>query len=90
MTEKSQIKQILHWIGFVIDSQNEAVYGDAISSFADLNGLAGGDIDSIDRNYASRTHADGRIHIRIRRVERLKSLINWFQDFKRPKDLIQI
>ena len=83
MTEESQIKQILHWIGFITDAQKDTVYGDAISSFADLNGLAGEDIDSMARSYASRTQADGRIHIGIRRMKRLKSLIHWVQDFRR-------
>ena len=76
MTEESQIKQILHWIGFVTDAHKDIIYDDAISSFADLNGLAGEDIDSMARSYASRTQVDGRIHIGIRRVKRLKSLIH--------------
>ena len=83
MTEELQIKQILHWIGFTTDAQKNAIYGDAISSFLDLNGLTSEDIDSLARNFASRTVADGRIHVGIRRVKRLKSLIHWVQDFRR-------
>jgi len=83
MTEEFQIKQILHWIGFATDVQKNAVYNDSMSSFADLNGLTGEDIDSMARGYASRTVADGRIHFGIRRIKRLKALVHWAQDFRR-------
>ena len=83
MTEELQIKQILHWIGFVTDVQKNAVYADSMSSFADLNGLTGEDIDSMARGYANRTVVDGRIHIGIRRIKRLKALVHWAQDFRR-------
>ena len=83
MTEELQIKQILHWIGFVTDVQKQAVYEDSIGSFSDLNGLAGDDIDMMARGYANRTMNDGRIHFGIRRIKRLKALVHWAQDFRR-------
>ena len=83
MNEEFQIKQILHWIGFVTAGQKNAVYEDSISSYNDLNGLTKDDIDSMARGYASRTLNDGRIHLGIRRIKRLKALVHWAQDFRR-------
>ena len=83
MNEEFQIKQILHWIGFVTAGQKNAVYEDSISSYNDLNGLTKNDIDSMPRGYASRTLNDGRIHLGIRRIKRLKALVHWAQDFRR-------
>ena len=54
MNEEAQIKQILHWIGFITAGQKNAVYEDSISSYNDLNGLTKDVIDSMTRGYSAR------------------------------------
>ena len=83
MTEEHQAKQILHWVGFTSDAQKNTIYIDSISTFADVHGMNGDDIDSMSRGYAGRTVVDGRIHFATRRIQKLKALVHWVQDFRR-------
>ena len=83
MTEEHQVKQILDWTGFTTDDQKNVVYSDSISTYSDLNGLKGDDIDSMSWSYGSRNAQDGGIHFGIRRIKRLKALVHWAQDFRR-------
>ena len=86
ITEEDSVSQILHWIGFTIDAQREAIQDDAIAKFDDIKVLTEKDVTQLATDFASRTAANGRMSIGARRSKRLKALLHWVQDFYRVSE----
>ena len=83
ITEKFQIKQSLHWIGFVTDSIKENMYDYSISSFSDLFTVNFDNVDTMAKDYVNRTLILGELNFGICRIKKLKTLLHLVQEFRR-------
>ena len=83
ITEEHQIKQILHWVGFRTNNQKNAIYADSIHEYSDLIGMTESDIVDMAKDYASREARNGRMTFGLRKIKKLKSIVNWSKDFQR-------
>ena len=83
LDELDTISQSLSWIGFVIDAQRNNIINEALGSFDDIRMLDEDDIDSMSKDFASRTAGYGRMNFGTRRIKLLKAFLHWVQDFYR-------
>ena len=81
------IQQCLIWIGFNTAAQRNTIMADAFDSIRDVTVLSEDDISSLDRSFASRVVADGRILFGLRRTKYLKGFTHFIQDFARVNEL---
>ena len=81
--EEFQIKQLLHWIGFGTASMKDHLYNDSISSFRNLFTMNFDNVDTMAKDYDNRTLILGKLKFVIRRIKKLKALLDWAQDFRR-------
>ena len=82
ITEDFQIKQSLHWIGFGTESTKENLYNDSMSSFRNLFTMNFDDVDTMAKDYVNRSLILRKIKFGIRRINKLKALLHWAQDFR--------
>ena len=82
VNENYQIRKILRWISFT-EAQTNNLFDDSISSYNDLLAEDESDIAQISKDYSGRTVTDGRINFGNKRIKRLKSLLHWFQYYRR-------
>ena len=86
MSEELQIKQILHWIGFTIAGQKNAIYSDSIQEYADLLNMSESDMTDLAKDYAGRALTNP-INFGIRKIKKLKALTHWCKDHRRTSTI---
>lgn len=87
ISETDSIKQILHWIGFRIDDQADAIEQDGVDSWESVKMLTNSDIDAMSKTFANRTVNNGRMIFGTNRTKYLKAITNWTQDFYRVSEV---
>ena len=74
--------QTLMWIGFNKVTSRESFKID-VEQFDGVWELTDIDISDLEYSYSKRTVADGRLIFGLQNTKRLKSMIQWVQDFAR-------
>ena len=91
INEDDSVQQIIHWIGFVTNTQRTAVFDDSIGSWDDIRMFSEKDMNNMARDFAGRTaQGGGRINFGIRRTKKLIGLAHWVQDFYRIYSTLSI
>ena len=81
--EIDQIRQMLTWIGFDNEGNQNSIINDAFSTFADIQDLSEKDVTELSESFARRTAQNDRIIFGICRTKRIKHMMHWVQDFYR-------
>ena len=87
ISKANSIRQVLHWIGFRIDNQMEAIEEDGVDSWDSIKMLTNNDIDAMAKTFAGRTVQNGRMIFGTNRTKYLKAIANWTQDFYRVSEV---
>jgi len=82
IAEGGIIVQSLAWIGFN-DAQRQLIITEAFGNFDDIRATDEDDVDAMVKDLTSRTAANGRIIVGIRRTKLLKGFTHWVEDFYR-------
>ena len=90
LTEDVTIRQILHWIGFTVETNRDNLMNESVGTLADVRSLTEKDVLAFNTDWASRTQGNGRFHIGTRRSKMLQAFVHWVQDFQRVSGEVSI
>lgn len=77
---------VLEWIGFTTPGDRNRIMEEALGSLADLERIKADDIKEIARDFSKR-RGNQRLDFGYNRMQRLKNVVHWAQDFYRCSEV---